>query len=154
MGPGYTELFFLDEVTALAAGHRPCFECRRDDALAFSQAFIHDSDQAGYSDRRRASAPQMDKILHQQRLSPDGKKRLCSRPWNELPVGAMVEVGKVWLAKSPAGTLQWSLGGYIRPDPISENNLEGDLDCLTPPAILNTLSNGYKPHWHPSAKML
>ncbi|MFC3133845.1 hypothetical protein ACFOHM_12760, partial [Microbaculum marinum] len=62
-GDGYTELFFLDEVTALAAGHRPCFECRRSDAVSFAEAFA-----AGSGRTMRLRAPEMDAVLHAQRL--------------------------------------------------------------------------------------
>src|SRR6185369_7421574 len=80
-GRYYTELFFLDEVTALAAGHRPCFECRRADALAFAEAF----GKPGH----RPSAPDMDVVLHAERL--DGRqKRVHRRLLDELPDGAMI----------------------------------------------------------------
>jgi hypothetical protein len=62
-GRYYTELFFLDEVTAFSAGHRPCFECRRRDAEHFAQLFS--------GKKRRASATAMDRALHTERL--DGK---------------------------------------------------------------------------------
>src|SRR5689334_14507846 len=65
-GRYYTELFFLDEVTAFAAGHRPCFECRRKDAEQFATLF------AGKS--QRASAAAMDKVLHAERLNGKDKR--------------------------------------------------------------------------------
>src|SRR5882724_2357593 len=68
-GEGYSELFFLDEVTALAAGHRPCFECRRKDAEIFAALFSGGS--------KRASAPVMDKVLHAERL--DGRAKRTHR---------------------------------------------------------------------------
>src|SRR3954471_10355999 len=78
-GRYYTELFFLDEPTALAAGHRPCFECRRQDAERFAALF------AGKT--QRASAPAMDEMLHAERL--DGKdKRTHRRTLATLPDGA------------------------------------------------------------------
>src|SRR5215471_4921643 len=78
-GRYYTELFFLDEVTALAAGHRPCFECRRADALTFAAAW-------GRATGHTPSAPQMDTVLHPQRLDgPD--KRLHRRQLADLPDG-------------------------------------------------------------------
>ena len=74
-------MFFLDEVTAFAAGHRPCFECRRKDAENFAALF------SGRT--RRATAPAMDAMLHAQRL--DGKsKRLHRRNIDTLPDGAMI----------------------------------------------------------------
>ena len=79
-GRYYTELFFLDEVTALAAGHRPCFECRRKDAGGIRGAF---------SWRKKSARPAMDEVLHAERL--DGKaKRLHRRKLDELPDGAMI----------------------------------------------------------------
>lgn len=140
MGPGYTEMFFLDEVTALAAGHRPCFECRRQDAMRFAHAWRNDG--------TRETAPEMDRILHAQRLN--GKsKRLAAIEWSELPVGAMIAQNEKFIAKSDSGPLLWSMDGY---QPIETNtNLAGKVDCLTPQAILKTLSNGYQPQWHPSA---
>src|SRR5215510_5847359 len=65
----YTELFFLDEATALAAGHRPCFECRRADAERFADlwAKIQNGDE-------RARAPAMDEVLHAERVDRDRKK--------------------------------------------------------------------------------
>src|SRR5690348_7547356 len=83
-GRYYTELFFLDEVTALAAGHRPCFECRRKDAAHFARLF------AGKGPR--ASAPAMDDILHRERL--DGRaKRVHRAGIDTVPDGVMVAIG-------------------------------------------------------------
>lgn len=69
MGQGYTELFFLDEVTALAAGHRPCFECRRDDALAFRSHW-----QDAHELAKPPLATEMDRVLSAERLRRVGKK--------------------------------------------------------------------------------
>ncbi|MEP0942562.1 MAG: hypothetical protein ABJH63_09330 [Rhizobiaceae bacterium] len=140
MGPGYTEMFFLDEVTALAAGHRPCFECRRKDALRFAHAWRDDGS--------RETAPEMDRVLHRQRLM--GKsKALISKPWSELPFGSMISLREQFIAKSADGPLRWSMQGY---SPIGKDvDLPDVVDCLTPEAILTTLANGYTPKWHPSA---
>src|SRR6185369_11671575 len=80
-GDSYTELFLLDEVTAFAAGHRPCFECRRKDAERFATLFL--------GKPKRTSAPAMDVVLHAERL--DGKaKRVCRQKIDSLPDGAMI----------------------------------------------------------------
>ena len=104
-GDSYTELFFLDEVTALTAGHRPCFECRRQDAERFAALF---SGQA-----KRASAPAMDKILHAERL--DGKaKRTHRRAIDTLPDGAMiVRAGEAFAVRGNS-LLHWTPAGYDR----------------------------------------
>jgi hypothetical protein len=81
----WTELFFLDEATALAAGHRPCYYCRRDDARRFADAFARGN---GLS---QVTAKQIDAILHRERLNGRAK-RLHPLPFAvvQLPEGAMV----------------------------------------------------------------
>jgi hypothetical protein len=138
-GDGYTELFFLDEVTAFAAGHRPCFECRRRDAETFAVLFS--------GNHKRATAAGMDKILHAERL--DGNvKRIHRRPLDALPDGAMVAIDDAPLAVRGDQLLRWTPAGYggmqRRPCAI-------DVDVLTPPAMLAVLARGYAPHWHSSA---
>ena len=138
-GDGYTELFFLDEVTALAAGHRPCFECRREDAARFAALFS--------AQKERARAPAMDVVLHAERL--DGKaKRLHRRAVDTLPDGAMIALGGDAFALRRKRLLRWTPSGY---DETRRRPLAGDVDVLTPPSILAVLGRGYRPLWHPSA---
>ena len=86
MTPGhYTELFFLDEATALAAGHRPCHECRRPDSLLFREAWAR----ATGADPRTALET-LDLSLHEDRLEAPGRMRRWSAPADELPVDAEV----------------------------------------------------------------
>src|SRR5215470_14668186 len=110
-GRGYTELFFLDEPTALAAGHRPCFECRREEANDFALKF------AGRGER--ASAPEMDYILHEERL--DGRtKRLRMRKLDDLPDGTFITLsGEDAFAVRGKHLLRWTPAGYAdkRPRP-------------------------------------
>ncbi|MBV8104781.1 MAG: hypothetical protein JO223_09185 [Hyphomicrobiales bacterium] len=133
-GRFYTELFFLDEPTALAAGHRPCFECRRTAAKAFLAAF---PDSAGFG------ADAMDDVLHRERLS-DGHKRLWRSRLGALPDGAMI----VWEGRAHAvrgGRLApWSFGGYGAPLPLPT---AFEVDVLTPPSTVAALSAGYRPQW-------
>lgn len=139
-GDGYTELFFLDEVTAFAAGHRPCFECRRADANAFADAW-----QGGCG--RRLRAPEMDAVLHSERL--DGReKRTHRHAIAGLPDGAMVAIEGAAFAVSGDRLLCWSPVGYTgsRPRPAST-----DVELLTPPSTVAALASGYVPRWHPSA---
>ncbi|MEL6947352.1 MAG: hypothetical protein AAFO73_06920 [Pseudomonadota bacterium] len=149
----YTELFFLDEVTAMAAGHRPCFECRRDDATAFATAW-----QTGFALPAPPKAKEMDALLHAQRLE-GRQKRVHAIAWGELPVGAVVHVDPdvgpfesgSFLAKGDTGALVWSAAGYT-PVPTDYNLAGHDrCACLTPPAMLTVLRSGYRPLWHPSA---
>ena len=142
-GDSYTELFFLDEVTALAAGHRPCFECRRKAAESFALLF------SGGKQRVRAGA--MDAVLHRERL--EGKaKRLHRLGIDSLPDGAMIALnGKVEgqaFAVLGKHLLRWTPQGYAGTQSRPHNI---DVDALTPPSILKVLTNGYAPRWHPSA---
>jgi hypothetical protein len=142
-GRYYTELFFLDEPTALAAGHRPCFECRRKEAQTFA---------AMWQQIRRLSAPpkagEMDDVLHAERLH-GRSKRLHRRNIDALPDGAFIAIEEGAFAVRGDALLHWTPQGYDgrrrRPRGIA-------VDVLTPPAILAVLSAGYKPHWHPSAE--
>ncbi len=125
MGQGYTSLFFLDEVTALAAGHRPCFFCRRKDAKAF------------LGERR---VGEFDARLHSERVS--------TRIAEENVEGAMIEHrGQAYAVKNQ-NLLRWSFGGYT--SVIPRANVASSI-TLTPPSIIAILKSGYKPRWHESA---
>ncbi len=115
-GRSWTELFFLDEATALAAGHRPCFFCRRDDANRFRAAWEEGN---GVSDIR---AREMDAALHRERLER-GKKRLhpLPMPVAQLPDGAMVQAGDESLLIVQGRALQWSMAGYRETEAAIEN---------------------------------
>ena len=143
-GRFYTELFFLDEPTALAAGHRPCFECRRGEAKNFAALWGE-----ARRLRRRPSAPEMDSVLHAERL--DGRaKRMHRRNVDTLPDGAFVALGDAAFAVRGTALLQWNAEGYRAPRPRPRDLV---VDVLTPPAILRVLAAGYRPHWHPSAAL-
>jgi hypothetical protein len=140
-GRSWTELFFLDEATALSAGHRPCFFCRRDDALKFRAAW-----EAG----NRVSdvlAPEIDAVLHRERLAGRNKRlHALPMPLQELPDGAMVQREEssflIWQGRA----LLWSPAGYRE----AQNALP-DAKLLTPPSTLRAMSAGYRPVLHPSA---
>ena len=149
MGPGsYTELFFLDEVTALATGHRPCFECRRKAAVEFAEAW-----RKGVGLEKRPSAPEMDRILHDQRLE-NRKPKTHLLDWGTLPHGAMVSMDNDWITKFQNRCLLWSFDGYSKPNKEIVQALRGPVYCRTPPATLTALENGYQPLWHPSAHLV
>lgn len=139
-GRYYTELFFLDEVTALAAGHRPCFECRRSDATEFAKRFSESG--------ARISAPEMDRVLHAERL--DGRaKRTHAMPLGDLPDGAFVTLsGDDALAVRGGALMRWTPAGYTGRIARPRETLA---TVLTPPGILRVLSRGYRPQWHESA---
>jgi hypothetical protein len=137
----WTELFFLDEATAFAAGHRPCFYCRRDDANRFRAAWERGNGVSG------VHAPEMDGMLHRERL--DGKaKRLHALPMplEKLPDGAMVQAGDESFLIARGRALLWSFDGYREPkNPIR------DAALLTPPSTVNAFRVGYRPLLHPTA---
>jgi hypothetical protein len=116
MTPGhYTELFFLDEATALAAGRRPCAECRRERFNAFRKAWR--SAHSGAGDSPLPSAEEIDHQLQAERVGPDRSKRLFEASLDELPNGVFVrradseeDAYLVW----NDGLLVWSAGGYTR----------------------------------------
>ena len=147
-GRGYTELFFLDEVTALAAGHRPCFECRRHDALAFAQAWARAVCPRRDPETIRAYVDEMDRVLLAERLDGRAKRRHVL-PIDDLPDGACVALPDGAWALRGDDLLQWTPAGYAtrraRPQAIA-------VDVLTPPGILGALGAGYRPQWHPSAQ--
>ncbi len=126
MGKGYTSLFFLDEVTALAAGHRPCFYCRRAEAKAFLQ-------------NRRVD--DFDRQLHGERL--DKAHRAIQRPID----GVMVEHQGAAHAIRAGQMLLWSFDGYQTAIPFVPQ-----AKLLTAPSIIAILAAGYSPRWHPSAQ--
>lgn len=129
----WTELFFLDEATSFAAGHRPCFYCRRDDATAFRDAW------AKGNRRDKPYATEMDAVLHSERLDVRVKRLHSLRTQVlKLPDGAMVASGgeSYLIAKGEAWL--WSFAGYER----TSTNLS-DAKLLTPPSIVNALLEGY-----------
>ena len=143
----WTELFFLDEATAFAAGHRPCFECRRRDAVRFAQLWgrVHGAGEA-------PSAPQMDRVLHGERLTMDGGKATWAARVGDLPPGTMVkprdDAGETFYLVHASGLLLWSFDGYA-----TATDLPADtrVAVLTPPSIVALFSAGYVPMLHASA---
>lgn len=131
-GRSWTELFFLDEATALAAGHRPCFLCRRADAVLFREAWSR-------AHGAPVRAPAIDAVLHHERL--DRAARPVPR---DLPDGTMLAAGEAALLVVAGRLLRWEHAGY-RPTGLRPDRL------LTPPSVVRTLRAGYRPMLHPSA---
>jgi len=137
----WTELFFLDEATALAAGHRPCFFCSREKAVAFRDAWAKGN--GGPIPR----APEVDAVLHRERLQRRAKRiHPLTVPLRKLPDGAMIAAGdRAFLIRSGAPLL-WSPAGYRRTADAPRPD-----GLLTPPSTLAALRAGYRPDLHPSA---
>lgn len=126
MGQGYTSLFFLDEVTALAAGHRPCFYCRRQEAKKFMGA---------------QKVNEFDGQLHTERLTA----RNLHQAVGDLPQGTMFEIDSHFYALKNQRLLMWSFSGYTKSIALTHGKV------LTPPSIIANLAAGYTPRWHESA---
>ena len=149
MKPGcYTELFFLDEASALAAGHRPCAECRREAFERFRTAWARGNDYRGGGALPRAG--EMDDRLQQDRVEPGGRgKRIYEAALGDLPDGAMV----LGLDGEPhlfAGNAlrRWASDGYAEPvaaDP------KATVRVLTPRSTVAAMAAGYSAMLHPSA---
>jgi hypothetical protein len=145
----YTELFFLDEATGLAAGHRPCFECRRGRFLAFRDAWAAGNRPTMRSETIRADL--MDDQLQRERVGPDRSKRTFTADLDELPDGVFVK-----LDGSAGGAcliwrddlLDWSPAGYTRRRPRPRG---AAVSVLTPRSIVAAIRAGYVPEVHPSA---
>jgi hypothetical protein len=143
MQPGrFTELFFLDDATALAAGHRPCALCRRGDydALLAVWRDLHPGDRG---------ADAIDRRLHVERLD-GGRRRLHPTPAASLPDGAfVVEAGAAWALRG-GELMRWGPAGYVerRTAPAS-----GRAALLTPPSLVALLASGWSglvPLLHPT----
>jgi hypothetical protein len=137
----WTELFFLDEAVALAAGHRPCFACRRTSAEAFRVAWAK-----AYEMDVPPSAPTMDAILHSERLDHLHKRiHPLIVPIADLPDGAAVVRNKVAFTIVKGQAHRWSEHGYD----VAQHLSHAD-GLLTPPSTLKAMSTGYRPLLHPS----
>jgi hypothetical protein len=137
MAPGrYTELFFLDEATALAAGHRPCAECRRADynRLAEAWAELH---------RDRGGADAIDARLHTERLTAGTRaRRFHDAAYKELPDGAFVLHDDKPCLILGSWLLAWSPGGYRARQRRPRN---GQSVLITPPSLVTLLHSGWTP---------
>jgi len=146
MTPGqYTELFFLDEATAFAAGHRPCAECQRDRFEMFRQAWIRAGlDTAGMA---RPSAVTIDNLLHRERVA-DGHKLTYSARLESLPNGTFIsdESDAYLLFKNRL--LRWSPTSYAS---ASEHLLPEPVQVLTPRPLVAVLAAGYPIGIHSTA---
>jgi hypothetical protein len=152
MSPGrWTELFFLDEATGLAAGHRPCAECRRVHFRAFQSAWA--AGNPGTAADRVPEAGAIDEQLHAERVGPGRAKVRFAADLDELPDGVFVTLdekddGPAYLFWRGA-LFAWSPGGYgaRRPRPAGAR-----VSVLTPASTVAAIRAGYAPEVHPSAE--
>lgn len=145
MSPGrYTELFFLDEAVAFAAGHRPCAECRRERFNAFKQAWTQRSQPLSSEPLR---AHEIDAILHRTRLDERRRKLTYEAPLRSLPNGSFVQIENsaylVWDDVLALWTPESYRGNRRRPPDLT-------VTVLTPRPIVECFNQGYVPEIHRS----
>lgn len=138
-GLSWSELFFLDEATALAAGHRPCFHCQRQNALKFQAAFSTGQNES------KIPASHIDWLLHQERLKKRDKRlHELDCDWRSLPNGTFIgQEDQAYLVLNRT-LLLWSPQGY-------QEQLASPEYLITPPSIIAAMRSGYKPVLHDSA---
>lgn len=146
--PGnYSELFFLDEATAFAAGHRPCSQCRNKRYKEFKQAWA-----AANRDLISSDDPpykEMDEVLQGERVLPDGEKKTYVAALDSLPEGTMVELdGKAYLVWRRR-LYQWSFSGYT--EDKAKRAPTSPVKVLTPASIVKMYSRGFLPQVDVSA---
>ncbi len=143
----YSELFFLDEATAFAAGHRPCGECRRDRYIEFKTAWLWVNGEPGLS---KVTAGQIDNQLHGERAVRGGGKVTYSTEFNSLPDGTFIDFGGnarlLWQRRLKI----WSPDGYTKMTEMPVANAV--VTVLTPFSIVQLYANGLVPQIHHSAE--
>lgn len=136
----WTELFFLDEATALAAGHRPCFECRKEDARRFKSYWLQGNGDYGFDAKTSINA--IDNVLHQERIDPKKNKVIHQRKRGDIPDGVFILLDNSPCLVKDGMLHHWTPFGYDQrfnfPDTPS-------FKILTPASIVNAIHAGYDP---------
>jgi hypothetical protein len=149
MRPGsWTELFFLDEATAFAAGHRPCAVCRRARFTEFKTAWL--AANPAVISSATPLVTEIDKILHAERTRRGGGKVTYEEALQAVPDGTMIELDAVAHLIWGRQLLRWSFHGYSQGEtmPLSQQSVH----VLTPASIVRMFRNGFRPDVHESAQ--
>jgi hypothetical protein len=136
----WTELFFLDEATAFAAGHRPCFECRREDAKRFKSCWIQGN--PSYNFNMNTSIKEIDEVIHRERIDSSNKKVMHQRLPSEIPEGTFLLIGADPYLLSKGRLCRWTPFGYENIIALSQNHA---VMVITPNSIVNAFRVGYIP---------
>ena len=139
----YTELFFLDEATAFAAGHRPCCECRREDFNKFKSLWLKANPRYGFE--KKISIQKIDSIIHAERMDPGGTKITFEEDAHKIPGGSFVLLNGDPFLILDKKMYKWSPFGYEQPVALP---ILGKLVVLTPRSVVNTFRAGYMPQMH------
>lgn len=142
----YSELFFLDEATAFAAGHRPCAECRRERYNEFKSAWVKAN--AGLVQSANPPIAEIDKVMHTERALRGGGKVSFEAPFADLPAGTFIELGTEAFLIWHGRLLRWSFAGYsesqLPPAPATRARV------LTPASVVRVFRSGFIPGVHVS----
>ncbi len=136
----YTELFFMDEATAFAAGHRPCFECRRDDYNRFKSLWLKGNPEYGFTEK--TSIQKIDDILHNQRMNAGKEKVTFESKVADLPNGTFVVFNEAPYLIADDLMYPWTPFGYGEGILLSKI---GKIQVLTPKSTVSTFRAGYLP---------
>jgi hypothetical protein len=136
----WTELFFLDEATAFAAGHRPCFECRREDAQRFKACWVKGN--PSYKFTLKTSIKEIDDVIHRERIDERKKKVTYERMSDDIPEGTFVTMKDDAYLLYNNQLHRWTPFGYDGSMAIGEASM---LTILTPTSIVNAFLAGYRP---------
>lgn len=139
--PGnYSEVFFLDEATAFAAGHRPCNDCQRERLAQFKNAWVR-ANRPG-TDPKSVRMPDIDQILHSERVLPSGIKKTYSSEVGQLPYGTMFERAEQAFLVGENTFYLWSFSGCTPGAQLPASTL---VNVLTPPSVVKAFECGFKP---------
>lgn len=144
--PGhFTVLYFHDEAVAMAAGHRPCALCRREDYNRFRRAWA-----TGAGEASVLSAKQLDHQLHSERIVRGShRRRLHPMRWSELPDGTFVLAGGRPALVLADRLVPWSTEGYLA---AAQRPTSGTVEVITPPSSVGALRAGFRPQLDPTAQ--
>ncbi|SDP60812.1 hypothetical protein SAMN05428975_2052 [Mucilaginibacter sp. OK268] len=136
----YTELFFFDEATACSAGHRPCFECRREDANRFKAAWLKGNPEYGFD--HKVLIGKIDEIIHQERIDKNGRKIMFEAAVEDLPDGVFIQMdGEPYLLVNRM-IRHWTPFGYEQGTLMPAS---AKVTVLTPRSVVNAFRSGYRP---------
>jgi hypothetical protein len=141
----WTELFFLDEATAFAAGHRPCFECRRADADRFKILWLKANPEYGFD--QKTSIKEIDAMLDKERIRPDKSKVTFEEDADKLPNGTFVLFDEKPCLLWDGSVYPWTPFGYEPGMPLPDAK---KLTVLTPRSVVRTFRAGYVPQTAPT----
>lgn len=136
----WTELFFLDEATAFAAGHRPCFECRREAANKFKTCWIEGN--PSYNFRTSTSIRHIDDVIHGERIDRGARKVIHHRMSSEIAEGTFLLIDDAPYVFTGGMLRGWTPFGYGK---VVEMPMNTSVAVLTPSSIVNAFRAGYLP---------